>query len=115
LDRQSNENAYDNRPMTSDNMAGTMTGPGGFRGRKPANNMDKASSQASLESGGSPRAASFQMAVVDQDDNSSLEKGRKEKGDKKKKKKKDKDKKRDKSEPAEMRRNDSAPVMADQL
>ena len=116
MDRQSNENAYGNRPMTSDNMAGTMAGPGGFRGRKTANNMDKASSQASLESGGSPRAASFQMNVVNQDDNSSLDKGeRKEKGDKKKKKKKDKDKKRDKSEPAERRRNDSAPVMADQL
>jgi len=39
--------------MTSDNMAGTMGE--GFRGRKPGN-MDKANSQASLEST-SPRAA----------------------------------------------------------
>lgn len=56
MDRQSNENAYQNRPMTSDNMAGTVTQ--GFRGRKPNNTLDKANSQASLESG-SPRAASF--------------------------------------------------------
>jgi hypothetical protein len=41
--------------MTSDAMAGTVTQ--GFRGRKP-NNLDKANSQASLESL-SPRAASF--------------------------------------------------------
>jgi hypothetical protein len=54
------------------------------------------------------------MNVVDQDDNSSLP-GKKEKGEKKKKKKKDKDKKRDKSEPAALRRNDSAPAMADEL
>lgn len=52
------------------------------------------------------------MGVVDNDDNTSLEKAKK---DKKKKKKKDKDKKRDKSEPATMNRNDSAPMMPDQL
>jgi len=54
------------------------------------------------------------MNVVDQDDNTSLEKSKKEKGDKKKKKKKDKgdkEKKREKSEPAAIRRNDSAPAM----
>ena len=39
--------------MTSDNMAGTMGE--GFRGRKHGN-VDRANSQASLESG-SPRAA----------------------------------------------------------
>lgn len=53
------------------------------------------------------------MGTVDQDENSSINK--KEKGEKKKKKKKDKDKKREKSEPAEMRRNDSAPAMPDDL
>ena len=53
------------------------------------------------------------MGTVDQDENSSINK--KEKGEKKKKKKKDKDKKRDKSEPAELRRNDSAPAMPDDL
>tara|TARA_B110000285_G_C15128625_1_gene621960 strand:+ start:809 stop:973 length:165 start_codon:yes stop_codon:yes gene_type:complete len=54
------------------------------------------------------------MNVVEQDDNSSLP-DKKEKGDKKKKKKKEKDKKRDKSEPGALRRNDSAPAMADEL
>jgi len=108
LDRQSNENAYNNRPMTSDNMAGTMAD--GFRGRRPANNLDKANSQASLESD-PPGNAEYQMGVVDIDDASA---SRKDKGDKKKKKKKDKDKKREKSEPAPgMRRNDSNPAMAD--
>ena len=55
------------------------------------------------------------MGIVDQDDNDSVEK-KGEKGDRKKKKKDKKDKKkRDKSEPAAMRRNDSAPAMPDEL
>ena len=92
-------------------MAGTIHQPGGFRGRKPLTNLEKANSQASLESS-SPRAASFKMGIVDQDDNDSLEK----KGDKKKKKKDKKDKKkRDKSEPAVMNRHDSAPAIPDDL
>ena len=92
--------------MTSDNMA--VTHADGFRGRKPAVNLDKANSQNSLESD-PPGNAEYQMGTVDIDDASV---SKKEKGDKKKKKKKDKDKKREKSEPAPgMRRNDSAGAM----